>query len=226
MRLGLAVPMYNEAALATEVVGALVAALEAREFRLAIVDNGSQDGTGAILDGLAESDDRLIVVHLARNAGYGGGIQAGIVALRAWAPEVLGWAWGDGQVDPSVIPVLLDQIAAGAHIAKARRTARHDGWQRRLVTTGYALSTRALGVRTRDVNGCPKLVRAETWHDLAPRSTDWFLDAELILGAEAAGLRITDAPVVMARRKAGRSKVRWATMAEFVVNLGRWRVGR
>ncbi|MBK6580272.1 MAG: glycosyltransferase [Sandaracinaceae bacterium] len=46
MRLGLSIPMYDEAALAAEVVAELVAALEGLDFRLALVDNGSRDGTG------------------------------------------------------------------------------------------------------------------------------------------------------------------------------------
>ncbi len=95
-----------------------------------------------------------------------------------------------------------------------------------LVTTSYGAVMRALGVVTPDVNGCPKLFRAEALDALELTSTDWFIDAEAVLGAEARGWRIADAPVVMRPRTTGRSKVRLATVVEFARNLlGRRRRG-
>lgn len=228
MRLGLAVPLLDEEALVEEVARGLVLALEGAgvDFALALVDNGSRDGTGAKVDALAAADARILAVHLSPNRGYGGGILAGLRALEARTrPEVLGWCWGDGQVDPAVIPALLQACAGGAMLAKARRVERQDGLERRVVTRGYALALRALGVRTPDVNGCPKLLRREAWEALAPRHEDWFLDAEVVLGCEARGWAIADAPVVMRPRRAGRSKVRLGTVLEFAWNLGAWRVG-
>jgi len=226
MSLGLAIPLYDEEALVVEVTTGLLRALDLAglEFRLALVNNGSRDRTGELVADLAR-DPRVRAVQLAENAGYGGGILAGIRALLAeGAPEVLGWCWGDGQVDPAVIPSLYARCQQGAMLAKARRVERQDGAQRRLVTTGYAATVGLLGVRTPDVNGCPKLLRREAWEALAPHHADWFLDAEVVLGAEARGWRIEDEPVVMRRRKAGRSKVRLATVGEFALNLARWKL--
>ena len=226
MSLGLSVPLFNEEALVEAVVAELVAALEAGEvpFRLALVDNGSRDDTGALVDALAQ-DPRILAVHVSPNRGYGGGILAGLAALAGEGHEVLGWTWGDGQVDPTVIPGLYRLCLEGADLAKARRTERQTGPARRLVSAGYEAVTRALGVRTRDVNGCPKLLRAEALTALAPRHTDWFLDAEVVLGVESRGLRVAELPVVMRPRAAGESKVRARTLLEFVGNLARWRVG-
>ncbi len=225
MSLGLSVPLLNEEALVGEVARDILRAADAGglELRLALVDNGSQDGTGEAIDALAVEDARVLAVHVSPNRGYGGGILAGVEALRAeGSPDVLGWCWGDGQVDPAVIPALYRACQEGAMLAKARRVERQDGLQRRVVTTGYAAVTRALGVRTRDVNGCPKLLRREAWEALAPGHTDWFLDAEVVLGAEARGWEIAELPVVMRPRRAGKSKVRAGTVLEFAVNLGRW----
>lgn len=228
MSLGLSVPLYDEEALVEAVAREIIAALDAEHvpFRLALVNNGSRDGTGAIVDRLAE-DPRVLAVHVTPNRGYGGGILAGIAALRATgADEVIGWCWGDGQVDPAVIPGLYRACLGGADLAKARRTERRTGLQRRLVSAGYEAVTRALGVKTRDVNGCPKLLRAEAWEALGAVHQDWFLDAEVVLGVESRGMRVAELPVVLRERRAGESKVKLGTVLEFVGNLARWRVGR
>lgn len=228
MSLGLSVPLYDEDALVEAVVAEIIGALEAGgvPFRLALVDNGSRDRTGELVDRLA-ADPRVMAVHLTPNQGYGGGILAGIAALRAMgAHEVLGWCWGDGQVDPAVIPALYSACLGGADLAKARRTERRTGAQRRLVSAAYEAVTRALGVRTRDVNGCPKLLRAEAWEALGAVHQDWFLDAEVVLGVEAHRMRVAELPVVLRERAAGQSKVRLGTVLEFVENLARWRLGR
>lgn len=226
MSLGLAVPLLNEEALIDEVAADIVETLDAEgvPFTLALVDNGSTDRTGERVDRWTERDGRVHAVHLLQNAGYGGGILAGIHALqRVGLPDVVGWCWGDGQVDPAVLPGLYRSCQEGVMLAKARRVERQDGLQRRLITTGYAAVTRLMGVQTRDVNGCPKLLRREAWLALDPKHTDWFLDAEVVLGAEARGWSIADAPVVMRARRAGKSKVKLATVLEFGRNLGGWR---
>lgn len=226
MSLGLSVPLYNEAALVEQVVAEIVGALEQGgvPFRLALVDNGSTDGTTEIVDRLAGPGVRAI--HLTPNQGYGGGILAGLRALEAEGlPEVVGWCWGDGQVDPAILPGLYQACLDGAALAKARRVERQDGLQRRVITTGYGAVCRALGLRTPDVNGCPKLLRCEAWEELRPTHADWFLDFEVVAGVEARGWKVADAPAVMRPRRAGKSKVRWSTVGEFVVNLGRWAGG-
>ena len=228
MTLGLSVPLYDEEALVEAVVAEIIGALEAGDvpFRLALVDNGSRDRTGEIVDRLA-ADPRVMAVHVSPNRGYGGGILAGIAALQERGDcGVLGWCWGDGQVDPAVIPALYEACLAGADLAKARRTERRTGMDRRLVSAGYEVVTQALGVRTRDVNGCPKLLRAEAWEAVGAVHRDWFLDAEVVLEVEARRMRVAERPVVMRERAAGESKVRLGTVLEFVGNLARWRLGR
>ena len=65
MTLGLSVPLYDEEALVEAVVTELIGALEAGDvpFRLALVDNGSRDRTGEIVDRLAEAGQspRLVI---------------------------------------------------------------------------------------------------------------------------------------------------------------------
>lgn len=223
--LGLAIPLYNEAEGVEAVVSDLVGALEAGgvAFHLALVDNGSTDGTGEILARLA-NDPRIQVVSLRPNQGYGGGILAGLAALPAEA-EVLGWTWGDGQIDPAVVPALFALCQGEVMLAKVRRVERQDGWRRRWISRGYAAVLRLGGVATPDVNGCPKLLPREVLRTLDPQHRDWFLDAEVVLGVEARGGKVASLPVVMRPRRTGRSKVRAGTVLEFARNLVIWKFG-
>ena len=80
--LGLSIPLFNEVALVESTVHDLRVALESTSipFALALVDNGSTDGTREKVQRLSK-DSRILAVHLSPNAGYGGGIRAGLQAL-------------------------------------------------------------------------------------------------------------------------------------------------
>ena len=146
--------------------------------------------------------------------------------IKPWKelPMVMGWCWGDGQIHPTTLPPLYRACMRGTPMAKVVRTERKDGTKRKVITTGYAWAVRAIGGEHPDVNGCPKLLRREALEALAPKSTDWFLDAEVMLGAQRLGWTIATHPAAMEPRTAGRSKVRTSTLLEFAWNLARWRM--
>ena len=228
--LGLAVPFYNEEAVADAVLDELMrwVADEARPVVVALVDNGSRDGTRARL--AAACGDvgagRFLLVPLDHNAGYGGGILAGLRQLvRDAAPPTLGWAWGDGQVDVRVCSALLDAIEAGATLAKVRRTQREDGRLRRATTRCWSAWARAMGAQSTDLNGCPKLFSAHLLRGLPLRSTGWFLDAELVRACEDRGLPITELDARMQPRRGGESKVRPRTAVDLGLRMLAHRIG-
>jgi len=227
MRLGLSIPLLNEAELVTEVVASIHSSLSEAgiELTLVLVNNGSTDRTGEIIDSL-QAADQVEVVHLQQNLGYGGGILAGIAHLeQRGLPDIVGWCWGDGQVTATVLPHLFDAVVSGADIAKVHRRERRDGLRRQLTTTAYAATMRALGVADRDVNGCPKLMTRAAFEAIQPQSTDWFLDAETIIKAEALNLQVHQHAATMRPRHAGTSKVGIRTVGEFAWNIARWQLG-
>lgn len=74
------VPAYN----VEETVSATVASLLAQDYpnlEVLCIDDGSTDGTSAILDGFAANDPRVRVIHKP-NGGYGSAINAGIDSAR------------------------------------------------------------------------------------------------------------------------------------------------
>jgi glycosyltransferase involved in cell wall biosynthesis len=223
--LGLAIPLYNEEALVERVALDIRACLRAARIPSAIVlvNNGSTDKTGSIINRLAAKDEAFLCIHLEENFGYGGGILAGMRQLQT---PILGWTWGDGQVDPEVlVEAYRALIQTGAPLAKARRVERQDGRQRQIVSTVYNRIMRILGSKISDANGCPKLFTRESWESIDPCSTDWFLDAEVVLRALELGLAWTEVDAVMHPRQGGHSNVNRDTVFEFLKHLKAWREG-
>lgn len=221
MKLGLAIPFYNEEECCERVVRDLVTELqrEGVPFHLALVNNGSTDQTPALLNGLASELDNCAVVHLQENAGYGGGILSGMRSLKT---PYLGWHWGDGQVDSSVVVATYRAaLASERGLAKAKRTARHDGLQRVVISSVYNKVMGLLGATSTDSNGCPKIFKKETWESIEANSTDWFLDAEVILKSRELGFEWVEVDATMEARRQGVSKVKMKTILEFVNNIRR-----
>jgi glycosyltransferase involved in cell wall biosynthesis len=227
-QLSLAIPCYNE----EESIGETAPAL-ARAFRdagidleLVLVDNGSTDRTGAILDELIQGGlpARKIAVH--ENRGYSGGI---VLGLEACTAPIIGFVHADGQVDPvDVVRVYrLMENREQRVLAKVRRRFRQDNMKRKVVSIVYnGLMQVVFGwLGAIDLNGSPKLFSRVTFARMRLEAKDWFLDPEIILKAKWLGLRVIEIDVEGRARHGGVSHVRRETIFEFLQNICRYRFG-
>src|SRR3954471_5285494 len=125
------VTVFNEAASIEELYRRTVASLEPgpRTFELIFVDDGSTDGTFAMLERLHDADPRVRGVRFKRNFGQHPAMHAGFLRARG---DVIVTMDGDLQNEPEDIPRLVDAVEAGADVASGRRVARHDSWGRTL----------------------------------------------------------------------------------------------
>jgi glycosyltransferase involved in cell wall biosynthesis len=222
--LTLVLPLLDEEGNIESVADDLLYAFRTADISLTLilVDNGSKDGTRAKVEQLAAKHDSVRGLYLDKNAGYGGGIQAGMAEADT---PLLGWMWGDAQIEAGdVVRVYRRLITDKADLSKARRVQRVDGWQRSVVTRVYNLATLWLfHVSSVDTNGCPKIFTRAAWEELAPKSKDWFLDPEVMIGYGRKGMKLAEVDVLAKPRTKGVSKVGTGTVAEFVVNLLRAR---
>jgi undecaprenyl-phosphate 4-deoxy-4-formamido-L-arabinose transferase len=78
--ISLVIPVYNERDNIISTVRRCVQALsqDFTDFELILIDDGSTDGTGAVMDDLAESDERVHVLHNNVNLNVGISVQRGI----------------------------------------------------------------------------------------------------------------------------------------------------
>jgi glycosyltransferase involved in cell wall biosynthesis len=127
-------PMLDEVGLVREFHRRVTEALEGVPFELIVVDDGSTDGTEAILDEIAAADERVRVLHLSRPFGHQMAITAGLDHAVGDAVVMLD---GDLQDPPELIPELLERWRAGADIVIAKRRVREGETRMKLVTARW-----------------------------------------------------------------------------------------
>jgi len=119
------VTLYNEADSLDELFRRTLTALEPgpRTFELIFVDDGSTDGTFAVLERLHAADPRVRAVRFKRNFGQHPAMHAGLARARA---DVVVTMDGDLQNAPEDIPRLVEAVEAGNDVASGRRRVRQD----------------------------------------------------------------------------------------------------
>jgi biofilm PGA synthesis N-glycosyltransferase PgaC len=75
------IPCHNEEIQIEETLAALEV-LEYPDYEIVVINDGSKDGTGALLDRLAAGSPRMRVVHLSTNQGKSSALNAGALAAR------------------------------------------------------------------------------------------------------------------------------------------------
>lgn len=128
-------PVYNERAnvraFIEEVIEALGRLPLDNGFELVLVNDGSRDDSGAVLDMCATERPGVVsVVHLARNFGMEPAIQAGLELARGDAVIVMD---SDRQDDPDAFTAFLEKWREGFDVVYAVRTSRRENGARRFL---------------------------------------------------------------------------------------------
>ena len=134
--LSVVMPVYNEADVLPVLLESVTASLAAcgTDYEIIFVNDGSSDASGRILDTLAVRDDRVRVIHLARNFGHQAAVQAGLAHARGDAVVLMD---SDMQDAPEAIPRFLEQWRAGYDVVYALRTKRKENPVKRLLFSAF-----------------------------------------------------------------------------------------
>jgi glycosyltransferase involved in cell wall biosynthesis len=202
---------------------------EGLDYELVVVANkwpNANDETPEVARTFAAGKERVVTVIQEKRGGMGWDMRSGFDAA---AGDVMVVIDGDAQ-NPVADVVKLYRLMRerNADVGKGRRVARHDGPYRRLVSLVYNLAFQLL-FRTRgvwDVNGKPKGLTRKAYAVLQPRSDDWFIDAEIVLGARERGLEIVELPVTFFRNNERASFVKPGAIVEFARHMLRRRFRR
>jgi undecaprenyl-phosphate 4-deoxy-4-formamido-L-arabinose transferase len=125
----LVVPVYNEEATLEEVCRRALGTLAGfgKPYELIVVDDGSRDGTWAIVERLAAAEPAVRAVRLKRNFGQHPAMHAGLSRARG---EIVVTMDADLQNVPEDLPKLIAAVEGGADVASGRRRGRDDSWGR------------------------------------------------------------------------------------------------
>jgi dolichol-phosphate mannosyltransferase len=135
MLLSVVIPVFNEEHNIPELVARLRSALdEPAPFELIFVNDGSRDGTAALLHALHDDDKRVKSIHLSRNFGHQAAISTGLRAASGDAVVIMD---GDLQDAPEVIPELLARWREGYHVVYAVRAHRETSWSKALAYKAF-----------------------------------------------------------------------------------------
>jgi dolichyl-phosphate beta-glucosyltransferase len=201
--LSVVIPALNEERRLAPTVREAVAFLRGRggSFEILVVDDGSRDGTSALVRRLAEEAGEVRLIRLAQNSGKGLAVRTGIVNSRG---GLVLFADADGATPISELTRLEAALAQGADVAIGSRalhspeTVVHARWYRRLMGRTFHALVRGLTVRgIRDTQCGFKLFRGEVAHDLFSRMrmSGFSFDVEVLLMAQRQGYRIAEVPV-------------------------------
>jgi dolichol-phosphate mannosyltransferase len=207
--LSVCLPAFNEAgniALATRRLVAALRELPLPAWEVLLIDDGSRDETGRIVDRLAADDPAHIrVAHHERNRGYGASLRTG---LRLARYGFICYSDADNQFDFQQLQRLVD-AASRADIVCGFRERRADHWLRRMGSWVFNRLVRwVFGLSVRDVNCAFKLFHRKVVERVRFDSNGFFVSAEVLIRARVCGFRIAQVGVSHYPRSAGRSTIR------------------
>lgn len=221
MSLSVIIPVYNEAENLPLLQQALHQALDplGRPWEVLYVDDGSRDGSAAVLEELAAADPAHVrVILFRRNFGQTAAIAAG---LDYAAGELLVMMDADMQNDPADIGMMLAKLDEGYDVVSGWRINRQDTFATRKLPSQLAngLIARITGVHLHDYGCALKIYRREVLEDVR-----LYGEMHRFVPAYAAwqGARIVEVPVNHHPRRFGQSK--YGLKRTFKVLMDLWTV--
>lgn len=227
------IPTYNEKENLGSLVERLLASrgMKSMKSDILVVDDASPDGTGDVADALARHHcGRVSVLHRAAKSGLGSAYLEGFGWALKRGYDAVCQMDADGSHDPSDLSRLVKEIEGGADMAIGSRRVkggRIEGWgaRRQLMSLMASLLTRqALGLKTLDVTAgyrCLSRRAVELLIHSEIGSKGYAFQEESLVVIEKAGMAAREIPVVFRDRKAGKSKLGWRDIAEFLRTVAR-----
>lgn len=166
--ISIVIPCRNEADNLPVLLDEVEAAMTGRDFEIIIVDDGSSDGTAAVLkERMASGSATLRHIRHDRSAGQSAAVRSGVFAAHG---AIIVTMDGDGQNDPAYLPKLADALVAagpGVGVVAGQRLKRTDTKLKQLSSRfANGLRQSILHDDTRD-SGCGlKAVHADLFRQL------------------------------------------------------------
>ena len=153
-KISITIPIYNEEENLEPLYEQILQTMESKklEFEVILINDGSRDASGDVIDRMAKLDDRVKCIHFKRNFGQTAAMMAGFDFADG---DVIIPMDADLQNHPEDIPRLLEKINEGYDVCSGWRNNRKDAPIRKALLSKIANKLISLisGVKLKDY-GC------------------------------------------------------------------------
>lgn len=221
----LCLPTYNEA---ENIAALLDAILAASKVDVLVVDDGSPDGTGDIVERRSRHDRRVRLLRRPGRLGLGTAYLAGFRQGLELGYNRFITMDADFSHPPDRIPALLAEMDRGADLVIGSRYAPQGaivGWgrHRRVLSAGAnAFARLRLGLRARDCTSGFRAYKRRTVEYLLTstmQAAGYSTLVEMLVRCERAGFRVAEVPITFVDRVHGKSKMSTREIVDGIVNV-------
>ena len=214
------IPTYDERENIASLLGDVLRSLPQAD--VLVVDDGSPDGTGAIVSELGQSDDRVKLLQRGAKRGLGRAYIAGFEwALQREYSPIIGMD-ADFSHDPSYLPRFIERsrdcdLVIGSRYVAGGATPDWKVSRRIISRIGNMVARTVLGLPVRDCTTGYKCYRREALAAIDFASIDLvgygFL-IETTYQCYLHGARIAEIPIIFIDRREGKSKMTGTIVSE------------
>jgi glycosyltransferase involved in cell wall biosynthesis len=201
MKLSILVPVYNERAVVERSLALVLAAPLPEEMQreLILVDDCSTDGTSAILERFAASDDRIRLVRHPVNRGKGAAVRT---AIQYASGDFCLVQDADLEYDPSEYPRLLKPLldghadaVFGSRYLRGEQTRVLPFWHSMINKFLTLVSNMFCNLNVTDMETCYKVFRTDLLKSIPVRSDRFGFEPEITMKSAKRKLRIYEVPI-------------------------------
>lgn len=225
VKLSILMPVFNEERTLMSAVKSVLSTSYPCEMELIVVNDGSSDGTAAILDAI--DDPRAIVQHHPRNLGKGAALLTG--AAVATGTHIVPFD-ADLEYSPDDLAPLLEPVLHGrCDVVYGTRlfgvNTRYQSYRHAMGNRGLTFAANLMfNAYLSDMHTCLKLMPLQLFRLLDLRESGFGLDTEMTAKILRMGIRPFEVPVSYhSRSYAHGKKITWRHGIECLRVLGRVR---
>lgn len=218
------IPTYNEAKNITPLVAEVFRYLP--KTKIMIVDDNSPDGTGKIVDQLAQQyDSQIFVFHRTKKEGLGRAYQFAFEeALNMDVDQIIQMD-ADFSHPPQVLPLFLERLkeydfVLGSRYVKGGRTKNWSHTRHILSHLGNYYARFILGLPIHDLTGGFKAFNRRVIEYLIKQPLDsqgYSFQIETTAKALAKGFSCCEVPFTFTERVLGKSKISYSIIGEALI---------
>jgi dolichol-phosphate mannosyltransferase len=222
------VPTYNERFNIARLIPAVLA--QDPSLEMLVVDDGSPDGTGGVVDAIAAHNNRVHVLHREGKLGLGTAYIAGFKWALERKYDLVFEMDADFSHNPERLPEFLEAVKEGDLVLGSRYQGGRVNvvnWPMSRLFLSYAANIYARGVTglpVSDTTGGFKCFRRNVLESIdlnSVKSNGYAFQIEMSFRVWKRGFRIVEIPIIFVDRSEGESK-----MSKKIVREAIWMVWR